>query len=100
MSKPLDEQTFTASEALMLMLDCGTKVALLYHEIPQFRMQADFILTSKETTDAKRLAFHSVLLNTASEIVSNYVKQKDGNEQKAQTDRKKQEDIKDGKTQN
>jgi hypothetical protein len=73
----VEDRTFTASEVLMLMLDCGTSAAQLFGEVPGFRMQAEFILSSKDSNDAKRLAFHSLLLNVASKILTDYVRYKD-----------------------
>lgn len=72
-----EDRTFTASETLMLMLDCGTSAAQLFGEVPGFRMQAEFILSSNDSNEAKRLAFHSLLLNVASQILTEYGKYKD-----------------------
>ena len=99
-SMSLDTRLFGASEVLMLMLDCGTSAAQLFGEVPGFRMQAEFILSSKDGNPAKRLAFHSLLLNVASQILTDYCKAKDDgqDEQKEQVDCKEQEGIDDGKT--
>ena len=91
-------------ETLMLMLDCGTTAAQLFGEVPQFRMQAEFILSSKDENPAKRLAFHSLLLNVASQIITDYCKVKDEqNEPDAEkpselVDSKEQEGVNDGKS--
>lgn len=103
-SATLDTRLFSAEEVMMLMLDCGTTAAQLFGEVPGFRMQAEFILSSKDDDKAKRLAFHSLLLNIASSILTRYVKEKDelneSNADKPQepVDCKKQEDVDDGKT--
>lgn len=64
-------------------------------------MQSEFILTSKDENSAKRLAFHSLLLNVASQIITDYIRAKD--EQSAEkaeepVDSKEQEDTDDGTT--
>ena len=103
-SMSLDTRLFGASEVLMLMLDCGTTAAQLIGEVPGFRMQAEFILSSKDDDKAKRLAFHSLLLNVASGILAKYVKEKDEqnepNADKPQepVDSKEQEDSEHGET--
>ncbi len=76
----MTEKTYSASEVLMLMLDCGTSAAQLFGEVPGFRMQAEFILSSKDDNPAKRLAFHSLLLNVASKILTDYNKAKEEQE--------------------
>ena len=85
-----EDSTFTASEVLMLMLDCGTSAAQLFGQVPGFRMQAEFILSSKDSDEAKRLAFHSLLLNVGSQILQSYCKAKtesetEGGEQDAES---------------
>lgn len=99
-----ENRKFSASEVLMLMLDCGTSAAQLFGEVPGFRMQAEFILSSKDENPAKRLAFHSLLLNVASQILTDYCKAKDeqdehhAEEPSEQTDSKEQEDHADVQT--
>lgn len=93
-----EDRTFTASEVLMLMLDCGTSAVQLFNEVPGFRMQAEFILSSKEENSGKRLAFHSLMLNMASQILTNYCKAMDGkDEQKEPDNQTEQEGVNDGK---
>lgn len=94
------DRMFTASEVMMLMLDCGTTAAQLFGEMPGFRMQAEFILSSNDENSAKRLAFHALLLNVASDIINNFVKkQEKANEQKDEepTDQTEQDGDEDDK---
>ena len=99
-----EDRLFTASEVLMLMLDCGTSAAQLFGQVPGFRMQAEFILSSKDDDPAKRLAFHSLLLNVGSKILTDYCKAKDeqdehhAKESSEPTHSKEQEDDKNGTT--
>ena len=94
-----ENRLFTSSEVLMLMLDCGTSAAQLFGEVPGFRMQAEFILSSKDGNPAKRLAFHSLLLNVASKILTDYCKAKDSeDEQKEPANPEEQESADDGST--
>lgn len=100
----MTDRLYTASEVLMLMLDCGTSAAQLYGEVPGFKMQADFILSSHDENPAKRLAFHSLLLNVASKILTDYTNAMgEQNEHHAEEpsepiDSKEQEDSDDGRS--
>ena len=97
----MTERLYTASEVLMLMLDCGTSAAQLYGEVPGFKMQADFILSSNDELPAKRLAFHSLLLNVASKILTDYTNVKDEHHAKESSepvDCKEQEDADDARS--
>lgn len=93
-----EERRFTASEVLMLMLDCGTSAAQLFGQVPGFRMQAEFILSSKDDDNAKRLAFHSLLLNIGSKILTDYANATEhGNEPDEQTGKPEQDGVGNGR---
>ena len=78
----------------MLMLDCGTSAIQLFNEVPGFQLQADFILSSKDSNEAKRLAFHSLLLNIGSQILVNYCKSQEEEQEGGEINAESAEDRK------